>query len=241
MTPTTDDLARLPMFIGLSEDDLKNALLLARMTLQRIKKGSVIVEEYSLCAAPVFVLNGKVEVDTYSDSRSYHVVERLEAPFMIEPDRLYGLSTHYRSTYYAATACDTLSMPKEDFMMLITKYDIVRFNFFNAICRKAQQADNLLWLGNKGSLKEGMINFFRRHCITPTGYKTFYIKMVQMADELNVKRLYVSQALNDLDKDEKIILKRGIIEIPELRLLSALSNRSMEDIKEETITQHDDK
>ena len=43
--------------------------------------------------------------------------------------------------------------------------------------------------------------------------------MVQLAEETNYTRLEISQALNAMEKEEKIILKRGIIEVPMLQLL----------------------
>jgi hypothetical protein len=43
--------------------------------------------------------------------------------------------------------------------------------------------------------------------------------MVQLAKEVGYARLEISKALNALADAERIILKRGIIEIPALQLL----------------------
>ena len=61
--------------------------------------------------------------------------------------------------------------------------------------------------------------FIRRHVYYPAGKKILYIKMTQLAKELGYSRLEISNALNALSDAERIILKRGIIEIPALQLL----------------------
>ena len=43
--------------------------------------------------------------------------------------------------------------------------------------------------------------------------------MRQLATELNLSRLEVSIALNELQQQEKLILRRGIIEVPALQIL----------------------
>ena len=53
----------------------------------------------------------------------------------------------------------------------------------------------------------------------PAGEKNFHIKMDRLAQELNVKRLKVSVALNELETQGLIELHRGRISIPALEKL----------------------
>ena len=147
------------------------------------------------------------------------MVERVDSPLMIEPDKLFGLTTNYLSSYVAQTSCDTLSISKEQLLSLFAQHLIVRLNFLNAISRQTQHYESLPWQGNNTDPSHCITNFIKHRCRYPYGRKTLYITMQQLADELNISRLEVSVALNQMQQQEKIILRRGIIEVPALQIL----------------------
>ena len=60
---------------------------------------------------------------------------------------------------------------------------------------------------------------FESHSVRPAGKKIFHIKMTRLAEEMNVKRIYVSKALNELQSEGLIQLERGRIYIPALENL----------------------
>ena len=219
MALSVNDISNLPLFIGLTQSELKDIATLTHFDHRHHKKGFCFIKEYSLCNSLVFVIRGRVAVDTYTNNRSYHVTEQVGSPMIIEPDKLFGLTTHYRSSYTALTPCDTLAMHKEELMKVLSKHIVARLNFLNIICRKTQHTDSMMWHNNPANLKERIVTFIRKHSTHPTGSKTLYIKMAQLAAELHYSRLEVSIALNALQDEEKIILRRGIIDVPEVQLL----------------------
>ena len=79
---------------------------------------------------------------------------------------------------------------------------------------QTQKSSRLLWQHVPTSLEDRIVRFFVQHCIYPAGPKVFYILMNRLAEELNDSRLNVSRALNALQRDEKIVLRRGRVEIP---------------------------
>lgn len=219
MALSVNDISNIPLFIGLTQGELSDIATLTHFVQRHHKKGFCFIPEYSPCNTLVLVIRGRIAVDTYADNRSYHITEQLNCPLIIEPDKLFGLTTHYRSSYTALTPCDTLAITKEELMMILSKYMIARLNFLNIICRKSQHMDGMTWHNTPQEVKESIITFIRQHSTHPTGQKTLYIKMTQLAAELHFSRLEVSIALNALEDEEKIILRRGIIDIPEVQLL----------------------
>ena len=212
-------IANIPLFIGLTQNELDDIVRTVHFDSHHHKKGNDIIKEYSACNDLTIVTRGRVAINIYSDNRSYHIIEYERDPLIIEPDKLFGMATHYRSTYTALTPCDTLTIHKDKLLHLMKSHIIVRLNYLNIICHKTQLLENQLWHNNPTDLKACVTTFIRQHTKRPTGKKTVYIKMVQLARETNLSRLEVSKALNMLQDEEKIILKRGIIEIPELQLL----------------------
>lgn len=210
----------LPLFIGLTKTELEEIVREYHFNQGHQKKGSVIVDEDEACQSLVFVVDGWVETCTFNDSRVYRVVESIQAPLMIEPDKLFGLTQRYHSAYVAQTACDTIELTKEDLMQMMERYLIVKLNMLNMLCRKIHVLERQPWRQRTEDLKTRVIMFFREHVQHQAGKKVFYIKMTQLATEVNDSRLNVSIVLNELERDERIILKRGIIEIPALQILN---------------------
>ncbi len=219
MILNAQQIAKLPLFIGLTDIELDEIVRDIHLDIKHYKKGRVFVNEYDACTSLLFVQNGWFITDTYSDNRSFHLEELAQGPQIIEPDKLFGLSKHYHSTYTAYTPCDILCLPKEGLMMLLEKYIIIRINFLNTISRKSQRLEASSWQNNCTDVKGSVIMFIRQHSIYPVGKKTLYIKMTQLADETHFSRLEISNALNALHNEDKIILKRGIVEVPALQLL----------------------
>lgn len=209
----------LPLFLGLTEKEMSDITKQLHLGLHHHKKGTVIAREGDICENIIIVADGWVECETYSDRKIYHFSEIIQAPFCIEAEKLFGLSTHYQSTYKAHTTCDTIIIPKESLAELFKDNIIVRINLLNIICRRTQQLERQIWHETGTDLKREIALFIKNHSHYPAGKKILFIKMAQFAEELNVSRLEVSIALNQLADEEKIILRRGMIEVPALQLL----------------------
>jgi len=212
-------LSELPLFLGLSEKDIKEITRTTRFNLRHHKKGSVIANEGEACTALISVVEGWIDIETYADNRSYHLAERVQAVQMLEPDKLFGLSPHYLSTCKAHTTCESICISKEELTQLFERYIIIRINFLNMICRRTQIIERLPWQHKKKDICEQIVTFIKSRAIYPAGHKELHVKMAQLAEELNTSRLEISNALNALNAADKIILHRGVIEIPALQLL----------------------
>lgn len=214
-----DNIAQLPIFMGLSESELSEIASNVPFAQHHHKKGSVIINAESTCNEMVIVTQGTMECETKSDDNSYRLVENIHAIHTLEPDKLYGLEQRYRSTYYALTPCESIAIAKDKFHELIDKYLIVRLNYLNMICRKSQKLEHNPWKACPADMKQRIVRFVKERSQYPAGSKKLFITMVHLASELSCSRLDVSVALNELANMERIILKRGIIEIPALQLL----------------------
>lgn len=216
---STDDIKRLPLFTGMTESQLADITVTTHFNIRHHKRGSTYIKEYDAAQSLVLTTHGWTDIHTCSDNHGYRMVERVDSPLMIEPDKLFGLTTNYLSSYVAQTSCDTLSISKEQLLSLFAQHLIVRLNFLNAISRQTQHYESLPWQGNNTDPSHCITDFIKHRCRYPYGRKTLYITMQQLADELNISRLEVSVALNQMQQQEKIILRRGIIEVPALQIL----------------------
>ena len=214
-----DILLALPLFLGMSRNDLHQAAGKTRFDFMKIPAGETIVCEGERCQHLFFLLAGKVTVSTDADDHAYRVEEELSAPEIFQPERVFGLSQRFTHTYTAINDCSIMRLEKQDILKLSELFEIFRINLLNLISAQTQKLSKKFQRVPPKSLEERIIRFFESHCIHPAGEKWFYIKMTRIGEELNDSRRDISKALNHLQKEGLIHLFRGRIQIPAMERL----------------------
>ena len=64
----------------------------------------------------------------------------MEAPYLLEPQSLFGMNTHYTSAYVAHTEAHTVSISKAFVLSDLFKYEIFRLNYMNIVSNRAQKS-----------------------------------------------------------------------------------------------------
>ncbi len=209
-----EKLILFPLFQGMSRDDLEQVAGHTRFGFSKFAPGATIVAEGDDCRQLYFLVSGTLRVETMSDDRGYTVVEQLEAPVILQPEVVFGYTQRYSHTYIAQTDASFITVGKDEVLRLSEDFLVFRLNLLNMFATQTQKSSRLLWQHVPASLEDRIVRFFAQHCIYPAGPKVFYILMNRLAEELNDSRLNVSRALNALQRDEKIVLRRGRVEIP---------------------------
>ena len=202
-----------PLFQGMSQANLEQVIAQTRFDFKTFGAGEVIAKEYDPCHDILFLLDGSINIACSSDDRSYSIHETADGPWMIPPTNLFGLHQHYTRTFTALTACHILAIDKNEVMHLSDDFVIFRFNLLNILTATSQKKERALWQNVPKSLEERILRFFSERCITPHGTKTIYIKMTNLARELNDSRLDISRALNNMQQRGILSLHRGRIVI----------------------------
>lgn len=213
-------LLRLPLFQGMSYDELTKVVAHTKMEFSKCTQGHVIAEADMPCTTLTFILNGDIEVTTLSIERQYAVIETLHSPLVLQPERLFGLHQTYTHTFTAATPCQLLKLRKSDVAKLAGTFTIFHINLLNIITTRAQKTEALLWRQAPATQRQRLIRFLTNHCQYPAGEKLFRIRMRDIGHELNLSRIDISRLLNDLQKDGLLSLSRGKIRIPQIEKLS---------------------
>ena len=152
----------------------------------------------------------------------YVVEEQLAAPWLLQPEALFGLSPRYTHTVRTLQESHFITLSKEEVLRLADDFLTVHLNLLNLLTTIAQRRALMPWRRTPQSLRERIQRFITDHCVYPAGHKELRILMKRLAAELGCKRLDVSKALNGLQDDGLLVLHRGRIEVPLLEhLLSA--------------------
>lgn len=214
-----EKLLLFPLFQGMSRDDLELVAGHTRFGFSKMNQGSTIVAEGDDCRQLLFLINGTLRVETMADDRSYMVVEQLEAPVILQPEVIFGYTQRYTHTYIAKTDVNLITVGKDEVLRLSEDFLVFRLNLLNMFATQTQKSSRLLWQHVPVTLEDRIVRFFAQHCIYPAGPKMFHVLMNRLAEELNDSRLDVSRALNALQRDGKIVLHRGRVEIPQMERL----------------------
>ena len=214
-----DTLLQLPLFQGLAQEDFTRILEKVKLYFTKYKPGELLLKEGGACHELVFVLKGEIASSTSSADSSYCFTEYFPAPFLIEAHSIFGMKTHYASTYRARTEVHTVSISKAFVVKELFNYEIFRLNYMNIISNRAQSLNSRLWAESTDNLEKRIGNFILTHIERPSGRKILKIKMEELAQVVNDTRMGVSRALNSMQEKGLLELHRGEMMIPDAEKL----------------------
>ena len=214
-----DKLLQFTLFQGMSHADLMEVVTHTKIGFHKLPAGKRIINAGDPCTRLTFLINGIIQSERYGDNKACFVTERLSAPHLPEPERLFGIRQEYKCSYLALTDVNLITIDKQEVMLLLETQLVFRLNMLNLMATEIQRLARHPWRTSPNSLRERIIHFLFAHCQYPAGPKTFHILMQQLADHLNDSRLNISNELNQLQEEGLLTLHRGRIEIPMIERL----------------------
>lgn len=214
-----DHLLQFSLFQGLSRSEL---LLMAGNTkfgFLKLPAGKNVVREGDTCSQLLFLISGQLAVRSVSDDHTYSFDEHFSAPFLVQPEVLFGVSTRYGFSVKTLSEVHFITLSKDEVMRLLDDFLIVRLNLLNLYATQSQRRAHLVWRRCPVTLSDRIVRFLLDHSVYPAGTKTVHILMERLAEELNDSRLNVSRALNAMQQHGLLTLHRGRIEVPSLERL----------------------
>ncbi len=214
-----DSLLRFPLFQGLSRAELLQLAGQTKFGFLKQAAGQTVVREDETCSQLFFLIDGRLTLTTTSDDHRYQVEEQLSAPWLLQPEALYGAHPQYSCMVTTMTESHFITVSKDEVMRLLDDFLIIRLNYLNMLATLSQRRGRQPWRRCPENLRQRIVRFFLDHCVYPAGPKQFRILMTQLAQEVGDSRLDVSNVLNAMQADGLLQLHRGRIDIPSLERL----------------------
>ena len=215
-----DHLLRFQLFQGLSRTELLQMAGNTKFGFRKEEAGVTMVRDGNACRELLFLISGTLQLTTRSDDGSYRLTERLTAPWLLQPEVLFGATPRITGTCVTQEPCHFITLSKEEVLRLTNDFLIIRLNLLNLLATMVQKKTRQPWRRAAVSLRERFVRFVMDHSAYPAGPKTLHILMTRLADDLNDSRLDVSRMLNALQREGLAELHRGRIEIPSLEKLA---------------------
>lgn len=218
-TFTLDSLTALPLFQGISKSELAEFSTSVPHSLVKYKKGTKIAKQDTPCRQLVLAFKGSLEIRTLSDNNRFAFCERLQCPMALQPESLYGITPLYTHTYTAGAEVAALVIPKHGVTQLFSHFEVFRLNMINLLSTHIFRQKRWLWHNLAGDTEKRIINFLHAHSIYPAGEKILEISMEDLGLQINEPRMNISRALNRMQQENLVLLKRKKIIIPALEKL----------------------
>ena len=217
-----EKLMRFALFKGMGHAELAELVARTRLDFSKHAPGGEIVHAGDVVRRLLLLLDGSLTVTTASADMKCTVSEEAEAPFIIEPERLFGLRQLAARTFRAATTSSIVAIDKTEVARLCSESIAFRLNMLNLLATKAQRQAGERWAAPPQDLRQRIARFVESRCVSASGRKTVTILMERLADEVNDSRINVSRALRAMEEAGLVSLGRGRIDIPELGKLLTL-------------------
>lgn len=212
-------LFNLPLFQGFSRLDFLDIVEKTPFSFQTLAPGEVLVRQDDTCDSLCMVLGGTIETDVDSLDHTYRFFEKFSAPWIVQPERLFGFHNRYSCTVRALSEVQVVMLQKQSVGKLLVKYPVFQINFYNLISTVAQNAIQNLWLIRTNTLNERFKRFLQVHSLNPSGPKNVHILMEDLALELGTTRLNISKMLAELSEEKLLYYARGTIYVMALEKL----------------------
>lgn len=214
-----DSLLELPLFQGMSRNDLDEVVSKTKFGFVKYATGKHVVREDEPCTHLYFLMSGTLTATAHADDHSYTLDEELRAPDLLQPEHIFGLHQRFTHTFTTATPCSLMRIDKAEVLRLAQSYEIFRLNLLNIVCTQSQKLMRHPWRPQPPTIRQKVTAFVETHSLRPTGRKKLHIKMETLARLIGESRLNLSRELNAMHQENLIVLSRSTINFPALERL----------------------
>lgn len=201
MMPSKDSiferLLLLPLFQGLSVDELMRVVECTKFNFSTRSSYSTIVEQGQPLTHLCFILQGCVSYERV-DEEGVRYIEDFESPILVLPNCLFGRKAVSSHTVMAKSEITILEISKHDVIHKLMNFFVFRLSLLNTLCTATERLKQPS--STTMDLPKRIVWELLKEFHTTNGRKEVHIKMQQLADRLFVSRLSISKALREMSK-----------------------------------------
>lgn len=132
-------LMGLPLFNGVSRERMIEVVGSTKFHFLKYLEGEQIVGAGEPCTHIKFIISGAARSSITNNTERFTVSQTLEAPDVIAPEFLFGLSNTYPCVVVALNDVSILQIDKADYLRILNSDRVFLYNFLNTLSMKAQK------------------------------------------------------------------------------------------------------
>lgn len=138
MTSMYDTIMFLPLFKGVTANDVSVFLEKTKLVFGNYDNDEVIISEGETIERLGFVVSGKVDVVTSLSDGKVVVRQSLGKGFWLEPESLFGYDRKSHCTVISNGKSGILWLTRDQLFELLAENYLCKFNYLNYLCYRAQ-------------------------------------------------------------------------------------------------------
>ncbi|MDE6802084.1 MAG: Crp/Fnr family transcriptional regulator [Muribaculaceae bacterium] len=132
-------LMGLPLFNGVSRERMTEIVGNTKFHFLKYLEGETIIAAGNPCTHIMFIISGSARVSITNVTGRFTVSQTLEAPDVISPEYLFGMSSTYPCSVVANEPVGILQIDKNDYLHILNSDRVFLYNFLNTLSTKAQK------------------------------------------------------------------------------------------------------
>lgn len=150
----------LPLFKGLSHEQVSAFLEKTHVDFKKYENGEIIVDSSDRVATVKCVISGKISVlHRLGQNGTLRVAEVLEGGNVIGADRMFGMDTDYGCVIKAVGQVSVMEFSKDQYFGLLTTGNIFLLNYLNYLSLRAQRLSKIYSTYPSGNIGETLMRF----------------------------------------------------------------------------------
>ena len=147
------------LFVGVSDENIKNVLKEIKYYIKTYKKGEIIANEDDECRSLSLVLSGKVEIQRLYSNGKYIVLNRLFEGDVFGEALVFSKSKTYPATVIALSECTVLFINKIDILKICSSEEKILENFISLLSDKVFILNSKIKSISFKSIRQKVINY----------------------------------------------------------------------------------
>jgi len=202
-------LSRTPLFVGFSENEIKQVLEHNEYKTTSYSKGDIVGLSGDTLKGISILLKGCVRGEMLDYSGKAITIEDIPSPKLLAPAFIFGKQAQLPVDIIATQDCEILFIPKSAFVKLMQTEARVLSNFLNIISGRAQFLAEKINFLNFKTIREKYLHFILNH-YKQYGLRKFQIPQTQsqLAELFGVSRPALAKVISELN-DEGLLCTKG--------------------------------
>lgn len=208
MTPMYETIMNLPLFSGLSENQLSFFLEKTPIGFSQYEPGDIIMHRKEYVNSLKCLIGGSVEIShvaLYPESLT--ITETIESPAILGGEKLFGMDREIESDIICGEKASVMELSKEKYLKLLQSDEIYLINYLNYLSIRAQAVQKILPAKTERTLREviiSMLNSYTSRNATIVKFSYSYLAFVDYCG--------LTESAFDAQLDK--LHKSGLIEKP---------------------------
>lgn len=201
-------LANAPLFIDLTEGQIRSILSSIPFRLRKFSAGSLIAQNGEAVNSLMLVISGLVTGEMIDFSGKIIKIEDVHPPGALAAAFMFGNKNLYPVNVVAVSDTELLIIEKRDFLRLLIKNDRILVNFLDMISNRSQFLSEKIKFLNFKTIKGKLSQYILQKAGDSRSEIILDKTQKDLAEFFGVARPSIARAIGELE-DEGLIQTKG--------------------------------